>query len=137
MPEFWMPALVRVEARTRAEAIGALTAVWADDEHEVPVVDGIDVLVMADDDAMTEGDMLADEETHAEYAARWGFSPPLPALRAMHGSVDRDPDPDTTCGGTGEIVKNPSYPDPQTEESWPCPGCPECTTPADDLAVRC
>jgi hypothetical protein len=34
------------------------------------------------------------------------------------------------CGGTGELLSNPDYPNPQTEESWTCPGCDDCRQPA-------
>jgi hypothetical protein len=79
MPEFWMPAWLRVEASSREDALARITELWPDEGQAAVVDDGVDVLVMTDDDEIEEGALLADEEEREDYLRRWGFGPPVAA----------------------------------------------------------
>lgn len=89
MPVYWTPAWVRCEAPTQEAAVTKVAEVWSDEGQEVYVVDGIHVLVMADDAATERGD-LTDNEEDAEdesrrIASRTGFAPSPAQILASRG----------------------------------------------------
>lgn len=72
-----------------------------------------------------------------DFAETWDFRYRLERECPPMGRDEPDEEPEThgrRCHGDEEIRVNPGWPDPQTEESYPCPGCSDCEDPRETAA---